>query len=305
MSSRKAVFGGLALFVVLSACGSEAQVSQDSTRPQKVGEPAVGQPAPEPAEGGAALDVFEDSEAGAARESTAGAAAPLALPEIGAKVIKTAEVQVRIAEGDFQEKFSKASLIAERLGGFRQDSSISETKGKVASGTITLRIPSDKFETALAELRGLGKVTREDQTGQDVTTEFVDLEARLRHARSQEAFYLRLMDQAKTVSDLIQIQQQLSQVQLQIEELTGRLEFLRDRTSFATISLRLLEAGLEPSEPKTGLARSWQEALDGFKNVVGGTIVALGWVAPFVLLGVVIAGGLRIWRGRTVKPASP
>jgi hypothetical protein len=112
------------------------------------------------------------------------------------------------------------------------------------------------------------------------------------------------MNEAKSVSELIQVRQQLSQVQLLIEELTGRIEFLKNQTSFATVNARIFEAGLEPAKPKKGLAKAWQEALDGFKSVVGGAIVVAGWVAPFAILGLVAAGAWRVIRNRSVKPAA-
>ncbi|MGH9198451.1 MAG: DUF4349 domain-containing protein, partial [Acidimicrobiia bacterium] len=215
------------------------------------------------------------------------------LPDLpGQKVIKNASIRVEIGDGKFQERYSQASLVAEQLGGFVTNSATFEREGRITSGTVAMRVPSDKFQSALAELRKLGEVKGEEQNGQDVTSEFVDLDARLRHLKSQEAFYLRLMDEAKTISDMIQIQQQLSSVQLQIEEVQGRLNFLKDQTTYSTITASIFEEGASTAPPK-GLGKAWREALDGFKSVVSGLIVASGWVAPFALMAVV---AWFVWR---------
>lgn len=313
MSKKRFAFAAVALLVLLVAC-NEAKTASDKSEPgaairaaragssQNQGEPAPGSDqvvGAEPAAG--TLETQPGSSTASKGSSATGQIAGLPIPELGTKVIKTANLSVRVKKDSFQENFTKASLVAEKLGGFVTSSSVSETKGKVASGVITLRVPSDKFQTALSELRSLGRVTAEEQSGEDVSREFVDLEARLRHAKSQEAFYLRLMDQAKTISDLIQIQQQLSQVQLQIEELTGRLEFLKNQTAFSTVSVRIFEPGVGPGKSKGALGKAWQEALDGFKSVVAGLIVALGWIAPIGLLALVLLGLWRVIRGRVAS----
>lgn len=92
------------------------------------------------------------------------------------------------------------------------------------------------------------------------------------------------MDRATSVSDLIQIQGQLSGVQQQIEQIQGRLQYLKDQTSFSTITIRLFEPGVARPVPRGALGRAWAQAVDGFKSVIAGVIVLLGWLAPLVIL---------------------
>lgn len=287
----KRVLAAPALGAIVLLVGSACSRAAKEVQPRDAGgQRAVH--APEPAVAGAKGRVVDE------RLATSG------LPEVpplpaGSKVIRNAGIEIRVGKGRFDDRFSEAGRLAESLGGFVAHSSTSSRKGNVASGTITVRVPSDKFQVALSSLRRLGKVTSEQQDGQDVTKEFVDLEARLRHAKGQEAFFLRLMDQAKTISDMIQIQEQLTQVQLRIEEIQGQLQFLRDQTSFATITAHIFEPGaaVRPG----GLARAWSEAVAGFKAVLAGMIVAVGWTAPFVLLGLALVGAWKITRP---KPAA-
>lgn len=226
------------------------------------------------------------------------------LPGLPSKVIKTASVEIKVSKDKFQIQFSKANVIAETLGGFISTSNVSETSGKISSGVITMRVPADKFQTAVARLKALGKVTAEEQSGQDVSREFVDLEARLRHAKAQEAFFLRLLDQSKTIADLVQVQQQLGNIQLQIEQLQGQLQFLKDQTDFSTITARIYEPGAKPG-PIKGLGKAWRQAVDAAQSVLAGVVVAAGYVVPLALLAIIAVFAYRgIRRSRKDIPKS-
>ena len=114
-----------------------------------------------------------------------------------------------------------------------------------------LRVPVDRFDPALKAASGIGggKVTSRAVNGQDVTPEYIDLNARLTNLRAQEKVLLRLMDEAATVTDTIRVQSQLSDVQGAIEQLEGRVRYLRDQASMSTITLSLTQAGAVPAAP--------------------------------------------------------
>ncbi|CAN5899187.1 hypothetical protein BH23ACT12_BH23ACT12_15020 [soil metagenome] len=218
------------------------------------------------------------------------------------RVIKNISLEIRIKEDQFQRQFSRAGSLAEQFGGFVTSSQVSETDGKLASGALTIRVPSDRFEEAVGRLKGLGKVTAEDRSGQDVSKQFVDLEARLKQAKAEEAFFLRLMDEARGISDMIQVQSQLSGVQLRIEEIQGQLNYLRDQTALSTISVRVYEPGAPVSGNPQPLANAWDSAIDGFQSVIGGLVVALGWLAPF---GLIALAGLFVLKLRNRPKVAP
>lgn len=305
----KRIAAAATLLVVLvagSACGKSSQ-DNPTTKAKVVGsEGRLGAPdtAVEQEQGlssGEAQGISRDEAAlGAPAQS-----APLPpLPGLPSKVIKTASVEIKVSKDRFQIQFSKTNVIAEALGGFISNSNVSETSGKISSGVVTMRVPADKFQTAVARLKALGKVTAEEQSGQDVSREFVDLEARLRHAKAQEAFFLRLLDQSKTITDLLQVQQQLGNIQLQIEQLQGQLQFLKDQTDFSTITARIYEPGAKPG-PVKGLGKAWREAIDAFQSVLAWVIVAAGTVVPLGLLALIAVFAYRgIRRSRRDTPKS-
>lgn len=217
------------------------------------------------------------------------------------RVIKNINLEIRINKGGFQRQFSRAGFVAEEFGGFVSSSQVSETDGKLASGTLTIRVPSNRFEAAVSRLKSFGKVTAEARSGQDVSKEFVDLQARLNQARNEEAFYLRLLEQAKSISDMIQVQSQLSNLQITIEQIQGQLNFLKDQTSLSTITVRLFEPGAPAVGRPVPLARAWKQAVQGFQSVVGAAVVALGWLTPLVLAALIGLGVSR-WIRRHGRP---
>lgn len=246
---------------------------------------AVPAPVPAPAE-----------EAVAPTDGGLGFSSQVAL--VGPAVVKTADIAIVVGKGDFDEGFRQALLVARKHGGF-VESSVTEG-ARSRSGSVVIRVPAASFELALGDLRDIGvRVERESISGHDVTTQFVDLEARLRTWKAQEEVLLRLMAQATTVQDTLRVQRELQNVQLQIESIEGQLRVLRDQTDMATISASIREAGVpadRPEEPGPSLADAWETAVDGFLAVVSAITVGLGYLVPIAFL--VGAGWLAVRRLR-------
>lgn len=289
MNRRSITLAAILLVMALlgSACRGDGAKVNEAEQFDPGAEELGDQDAQRLADEGFARGAEPEAVAGGAEADVAAAQVP-DLP--GDRVIRTASLEVRVADGEFSDAFSKAQSVASELGGFVASSSTSEDsdeQGRIASGMVVIRVPSEEFDEAIERLRTLGEVTAESREGRDVSAEFVDLEGRLRHLRSQETFFLRLIDEAETISDLIQIQGQLSNIQSQIEQIQGRINFLTDRTEFGTISARLFEEGEEDEGEPGPIGQAWRDALDAFESVVAGLIVALGAIAPLAVIGVV------------------
>lgn len=205
-------------------------------------------------------------------------------PAIGPSVIKTADMSVEVERGDFQDSLQDAIAVAGRYGGFVLTTSVDDAKRR--SGSITLRIPAERFEDAMTELEALGTVEEQTVTGRDVSQEFIDLNARIRNLAAQETVLLRLMGESQTVTDTIRVQHELQSVQLEIERLKGRLRFLRDQADMSTISISLFEAGVSPADerPAGMLAKAWEQAVDVALSVVAAVIVGTGALVPVAIL---------------------
>lgn len=226
------------------------------------------------------------------------------LPPVGAHVIKTAEVRLEVEQDRLEDAVGEVEALAGRYGGFIVSTSVGDEGA--ARATLVLRIPAERFEQALADVRRLGsKVVHETVSGQDVGQEFIDLEARLRNWGAQEVVLLRLMDRAQTVTDTIKVQRELQQVQLEMERIRGRLRYLEDQTAMGTVTVGLAEAGAAgQGEPGT-LAQAWRRAVEGFLAVVSAVIVGAGFVFPLAILaGLAWLVVSRVVRARPA-PAGP
>jgi hypothetical protein len=207
---------------------------------------------------------------------------------IGPKIIKTADLSVQVKKGGFSNAFESATLVAQKYNGFVVSSS---TQGSASrSGNLLIRVPMQSFDLAVHDLSALGTVDKQSENGQDVTSQYVDLNARLRTWQSQENVLLRLMNQAHSINDTMQVQRELQQVQFQIEDIKGQLRVLNDQTALGTIQLDLHEPGVSvaPSpktEPKPSLADAWDQAVAGFLGVISLVIVGLGYVIPLAAIG--------------------
>jgi len=133
----------------------------------------------------------------------------------------------------------KARAIATGLGG--DILAMSQTgQGENRSALITVRVPSDRFDEALRQLKLLdGEVLTSHVDAKDVTDQFTDLQARLVAKQAEEQRYLQLFPQAKTVDETLKIDAALGNVRVQIEQLQGQINLIKNRTEFSTITMSI------------------------------------------------------------------
>jgi Domain of unknown function (DUF4349) len=231
-----------------------------------------------------------DSQAGGSTKSLAASpqAARAAVPDVGPQVVQTATVRLAVGRGRFDEIVDEARSVAAGLGGFVVSSSASQGVGqRLVRGTLVLRIPARSYAEAMRSLAALGHVEARTENGQDVSQEFVDLRARVRQLQAVESQLLELLDRANSVGAALAVQEQLSQVQLELEQTRGRLQFLDDQVTFATISLGIHERFVPVAKGgggRFGIVDAWSKAADGFLAVLGWTFVVLATAAPIVLI---------------------
>jgi uncharacterized protein DUF4349 len=223
-----------------------------------------------------------------------------ALPALQQRVIKRALLDLEVGSGTFEDALDRASVTAGRYGGYVETSS---TRGvRVKSGRLVIRVPAINFERAVHALRALGQVQHQTVTGRDVTSRFVDLQARLRNLKTQESVLRRLLANAPTVTATLRVQRVLSDVQLGIEELTGQIDALSEQVDLSTIRLDLFEPGAAPlqaegvEKPKLRLA--FDTAIAAFLGVIYGLVVAIGVLIPLSILAVACLPVYRAVRNR-------
>lgn len=247
--------------------------------------------------------------ASASRSGAAVAGAPVppsAVPGGEARVVKHAELSIEVAEGSLNAAFDRVASVADRQGGFVVSSSTSSFDVGEAGAELTLRVPAEQFDAARTDLVGVGEMRSVQVGGEDVTARLVDLDARLRALRAEEAALIGLLGQAGNVGEVLAVREQMSATRLEIEQLAAQQASLDDRASLSTLRVSLSEPGASPvrteSESSTGLARSFERALDASVAVAGGMVVVLGYLLPLVVLGLLARGGRRLARLRR-RPA--
>lgn len=135
---------------------------------------------------------------------------------------------------------SQARMIAESLGGYLEQSSIVSTPSGRKSAIVTLRVPKERFQDALSGLKAMATdVTEESVSNEDVTGPVVDIEARLRNARAEEAQYVAIMKDAVKVEDTLSVAARLADVRGRIEQLEGQLSYYTEHVAFASITATL------------------------------------------------------------------
>jgi len=208
-------------------------------------------------------------------------------------LILTATVAMRAS--DPWAVSEKAQQIATALGGDIMGLNQSGTKDD-RTANLVLRVPSDRFNEALRQLRGLdAEVTSSSVDGKDVTDQFVDLKARLAAKQSEEQRYLALLVRADKVDDILKIDQALGSVRTQVEQLTGQINSISSRTKFSTISVSITPVGpIVTTDPKPAWdpSRTIAAALAALALVFRGVADLAIWLLIFGWIPLVILGGI-------------
>ncbi|HEY3025436.1 MAG TPA: DUF4349 domain-containing protein [Pyrinomonadaceae bacterium] len=170
-------------------------------------------------------------------------AANAAYQAIERKIIRNADLTIEVASPT--ESQPKIVSIAESHQGFivtseaTQRTTEDKTRPEITV-RLVVRVPAAQFNQVMEEIRAAGiRVTQEKITGQDVTEEFIDLEARIKNQKALEAQFIEIMKRAGKVEEALQVQRELANVRTEIEKLEGRRRFLENQASLSTINVTL------------------------------------------------------------------
>ena len=157
-------------------------------------------------------------------------------------IIRTANMALVVE--DVNAALQKINNLATANGGYVINSNIQEDQNRLYA-SIYFRVDADKFNDTLQALRLLAVDVRNESTsGQDVTEEYVDLDAQLRNLQASESQLLDLMNKAGSVEEILKVQQQLTSTRGQIEQLQGRMQYLKESAALSSISVSLEQSKL-------------------------------------------------------------
>ncbi len=307
---------GLLMALLLAACGgTAASLADESTGIETQFGAAASMDGDAPAE--AAPVAPEDGAAREEGEQAGGdtTANPISDPiTAGAPVqqgeqrmvIRDATVAMLVDQVDQVE--AQVRQIADERGGWVLGSQASG-EGDERRATISFKVPAEHFDDALNTLTGLArKVDTLDVKGQDVTSEFVDLQSRLRNLQAVEQRLLQFLAEARNTEDALAVNEQLTVIQAQIEESKGRIAYLEQSAAYSTITVSLYAPAVVSIEseprwsPSNTAAAAANNLLDFAKGLADIAIVFAIWTPLWLPLLLLV---LWTWRRARRTPARP
>ena len=301
---KKILLLALISMLMLSACSSS---SRDAIYSE------VEAPAPMPGYAPVEEEAWGKNEGGTAYDAAGQQA------QVERVVLKTAEITVSVAKPN--DSMKEISAMASRLGGFvvnsytwkDQDYSTGRSYDKA---TITIRVPAEKLDATLAEIRAMSAngtegVISESQSGQDVTSDFVDSESRLRNLKAAEAQLMVLMENTTDLANTMEVFRELTNIRSQIEVLQGHINYLRESADLSSIAVTLVaEASLQPIEiggwkPQGVVRESLERLVRSFQGLVDFLIRFGITCLPFLIpLGIGIFFLVKALRKRSANRPS-
>jgi hypothetical protein len=298
-------FVGVGLLVLVLA-GAAVAIAQEVGGPTGSAEDAMtsgGDGGDAAASATTVADAAESATEAAAEAPAGESVGPVAdlagAPLAGPRIVKTGDLRVEVAAGGFGRAAEESARVAQANGGFVESSTSSSLEAGRAEGDITIRVPSANFDAARRSLAGLGQLRSEQVEGEDVTSQLVDLGARLRSLRAEEDVLNDLLGRAANIGEVLQVRDRIAGVRLQIEQLAAQEAALDGAANLATLRVSLFEpdavASTVSTEDEGTLAARLSQAVDGTIAVVGGMILVVGWLVPFAVLGGLVWLALRLF----------
>ena len=228
------------------------------------------------------------------------------------KIVYTASVSIET--DTFEDSSDTIQQLVDEAGGYIASSSLRGNTGRGSrSVSYSCKIPAEHYKRFLESLSGTGNVYRVNQYTDDITTQYVDVEARLSTLENQRKRLEELASEAEDIDTLLSIETQLGEVQYQLESYTAQMRTLQNQVSYSTVDIDLSEVAnvSEGTAFGTRVKAAFGGSWDTFVAAVQGLIIALIYLLPglvvlAVILAVVIPLVIRHKRKeRARKPASP
>jgi hypothetical protein len=185
--------------------------------------------------------------------------------------------QMVLTASDFDNARAGLELIVRRHAGYIDAMNVNSAAASRGLDAM-VRVPVDQLDAVLKELKSLGRVEQESQSGEDVTKQFVDLEARLANARNTEKRLTDLLRQRTgTLSDVLEVERELSRVRGEIEQMEAQRKNIANLVAYATVDLKIMEQYKAQlgGAPESTLMRFRNAGVEGFRTAISGFVSVL------------------------------
>lgn len=209
-------------------------------------------------------------------------------------IVKTANISAIVE--DVRKAVDETTALAKAANGYVTSTNISDANANQTNlmAYLTLRVPADSLDDTLAKIRGLStQITNENITASDQTKQKLDIDAQLRNQKATEEQLMSIMKQAKTVSETLQVQQQLTQVRQQIEMLEAQQQNLNTNVAMSTITVNFATKAADVTYKQDSLVDEVKVAVRNAMRVYRNLFIA-GIRIGVILIPVLVIVGL-IW----------
>lgn len=249
----------------------------------------------------------DQSASDAAPESTG--VAPAADDAVDREIIATASATLEVK--DIADAGAAIAALAEKHGGYVESTEIGKSEATDDTsapapvdpgyGWVSIRVPSADLTTVVDELAETGDVLTSSISKQDVTSEAIDLRARVDATSASVQRLTELMAQTGTVAELIEAEVALTDRQAQLESYQQQLTALEDQVSMSTLQVQLTRTAPATTADPAGFADGLFAGWNGLVVSLNALVIALGFVLPWLALGAVVL--LAIWLIRRARRA--
>lgn len=206
---------------------------------------------------------------------------------------------IAIESEDPMASMQKCSEVVLRFGGDILNSNTSYY-GNSASVSMTLRVPVGNFEKAVNEIQKTGKVTSINTTAEDVTSEYINLEASRKTKEKMIKQLNTLLDNARNEEAMVRMYEKIAQYEQELESIIGQQKYLEGMTSFSRINVTISKPGVSISYPEDN------EFIEALKVVWRAFLTAILWILVVLVVGLPILGFilLIVWIVRLAMKSS-
>ena len=176
-------------------------------------------------------------------------------------IIKTGSITIEVEK--FEDTEAKINEIVKKYNGYIANGKSNQSSNGSKSGTITMKVPADKFEAMISDASKIGRVLSQSVQANDVTAEYIDLEARIKTQRDLEQRITKLLNEkAGKLTEVIEVEEKLSSVRQKIESIEGKMKLLKSQSDLSTLTLNINEPKVETTTSGRGFFYEIGQAIE-------------------------------------------
>ena len=262
--------------------------------------------APMAAERDLSAPVAQSGEATLAAVDVSSGSAPLVVSQDAstadaAMIIRTGTATMKV--DSLEPAVVRLRMLAQSLGGYIGNTSMQTGKDQLRAATVEIKVPASRWNQLVSGLKPIGTLEAQDESAEDVSEEFVDVQARVANSRRLEERLIALLaNRTGKLSDVLAVERELARVREEIDRYEGRIRYLKSRAAVSTMTVTLHEPppvlGSQPGQ--NPIADAFRNAWRIFVGMIAFLISSLGVIVPLAIVAWVV-WRFVLRRGRKVE----